>query len=487
MLKKLLKLLLLLLLLLLSIVLFNTFTYKSKQLDVQLLPEEAVSDEAVQHLSEAVQIKTVSYDDASRFDSASFTKFLSYLSETYPLCDSLLEKTLVNGFSLLYKWTGSDPSLSPVILLGHMDVVPAGDDPNEKWTHPPFSGKIENGFVWGRGSLDDKVNVIGILETAEQFLKEGKKPKRTVYFAFGHDEEIGGRAGAVKIAELLESQKVKAEFLLDEGLLITRGIVPGIQRPVALIGITEKGYLSLELSIEMEGGHSSMPPKETPVGILSAAVSKLEKDPFNPRISAPVQEFLAHVGPEMPFFSKMAFANQWLFSGVIIGKYQKTEAGSAIVQTTTAPTIFKSGVKDNVLPMRASAVVNFRILPGESISSVTEHVKKAIGDERVKISVYGHSNEPSPVSDVNSPGFIAIRKSVGEVFDSTITAPSLVVGATDARHYTKVTSNAFRFVPVIALPEDLKRLHGTNERISIENFKDCIRFYRRLLINCGEK
>jgi len=480
---KLFKIILVLFGILLVVVLFNTFTFKSKQPSFPLLAKQAIDEACVTHLSEAVQIKTISYDDVSLIDTAVFSDFLEYLKVTYPLCDSLLNRTVINTYSLLYKWEGSDASLKPVILLGHMDVVPAEDAVDEKWTHPPFSGLIDKDFIWGRGSIDDKVNVIGIMEAVEAQLKEGYKPKRTFYLAFGHDEEIGGREGALKIARYLESKNVKAEFAIDEGLLVTRGVVPGITRPVALVGIAEKGYVSVELSVRTEGGHSSMPPKETSIGILSRAVVNLEDHPLSARISEPVKKFIEYIGPEMPFFSKMAFANPWLFESVIIGKYEKSNAGDAIVRSTTAPTIIKSGVKDNVLPGFAVAVINFRILPGESSESIMTHVKAVIGDERVSCKIVSHTNEPSPIASINSSSFVAIQKSIREVFDSIIITPSIVVGATDARHYTRVAPDAFRFVPIIALPADLKRLHGVNERISIENFKDCIRFYRRLIVN----
>lgn len=483
MVKRLLRLIGLVVLVLLTIVLIKTATYSSRQEAIEPVQAEAIGDQAVQHLADVIKIRTVSYDDGANFDTSAFLHFISYLSQTYPLCDSLLEKEVVNNYSLLYKWTGSDATLAPAIFMGHIDVVPADEGHGEKWEVPPFSGQISDGFLWGRGSMDDKVNIVGLMEAAEMFLKEGIKPKRTIYFAFGHDEEIGGRNGALKIAELLEKRGVMAEFLLDEGLLITKGIVPGIEQPVALVGIAEKGYLSLELSVATEGGHSSMPPKETAIGIISRAVARLERQPFIARISEPVQQFLDHVGPEMPFLSRMAFANQWLLEDVIIGKYQKSASGSAVVRTTTAPVIFRSGVKDNVLPQQALAVLNFRILPGETTESVTARVKALVDDKRVNIKAVNHSNEPSRVSEVAGPGFSAIVKSTKEVFPNTLTAPSLVVGATDARHYSRVTKNAYRFLPIIAQQEDLKRLHGANERISVDNFKDCIRFYRRLILN----
>lgn len=482
MLSKILKIIGILFALLLIIVLFNTLTYKSKQLQLDTVPPIAVTESCVQHLSEAVQIKTVSYDEPSKFDSTAFNRLISYLKKTYPLADSLLDKKVINNFSLLYKWEGEAPSLKPIILMGHMDVVPV-DEENKKWDFQPFSGEITDKFVCGRGTLDDKVNVIGILEAIEMLLKENFKPKRTIYIAFGHDEEIGGQNGAKKIAEYLESQHVNAEFILDEGMVITNGIVPGIKPDLALIGISEKGYLSVELSVETEGGHSSTPAKETPIGILSQAISKLEKNPMPANISEPVQHFLDYVGPEMPFFSKLAFANQWLLKPVIISKYEASNSGNATIRSTTALTIFRSGIKDNVLPSVASATINFRILPGETSDDVMAHLEKTINDSRVNINKVGLSNEAMPVSDIHSEGFKHIEKSVRQVFKNTLTAPSLLVGGTDQKHYSKISTNLFRFLPIILETEDLKRIHGVNEKISIDNFKDIIRFYRQLILN----
>ena len=483
MIKKILKFAAAGLLLLLSLILIRTLLYKSRQHPQHVLPPVAISELAVQHLSEAVQIPTISRD-TGHFDSVPFFRMISFLAHTYPQVEAHLHKKLINGLSLLYTWEGSNNTLQPVILIGHMDVVPVGTEPGEEWENPPFSGAIRNGIVWGRGTLDDKVNVIGILEAVEMLLKQNFKPERTIYLAFGHDEEIGGAHGAEQIARYLEEQHVKASFLLDEGLVITSGIVPGIHnKNVALIGIAEKGYMSAELTVEAPGGHSSMPAKETPIGILSTAVSRLEKHQPEAQFSEPVKQFLDYIGPEMPFSSRLAFANRWLLKGIILKKYEASNAGNAIVRTTTAPTLFKSGTKDNVLPGYASATVNFRIIPGESLESVLEHVRKTINDERVKVRMTGHFSEPSPVSKTDCKAFECVEKSIGQIFPNTLIAPSLVIAGTDARHYTAVSENQYRFVPLIAGSGDLKRIHGANEKISVENFADCIRFYRQLILN----
>jgi len=484
MLLKLLKYSGLLLAILLSLLIGRTLVYKSKQIKVKPVAHVRVSNDALTHLSEAIRIPTVSEAEPAPPDTAHLNAFIAYLEKTYPLTDKTLHKQRINGYSLLYTWEGKNTRLKPMILIGHMDVVPAAGDSGEQWTYPPFSGVIKDGAVWGRGSLDDKITVIGILEAVEMLIKEGFTPERTLYLAFGHDEEVGGRDGAKKIAEYLETRHVKAGFLLDEGLVITSGIVPGIEdRNVALVGVSEKGYASFELSVSATGGHSSMPGKETPIGILSTAISALEKHPMKSRLSAPVNQFLDYVGPEMPFFSKMAFANRWLFSGLVIKKYEASNAGTAIVRTTTAPTIFRSGNKDNVLAGFASATVNFRLLPGDSIADVIKHIRRVIKDNRIVIKSVGHYSEASPVSEVNCPEFKCLEKTIGQIFPKTLTAPSLVIAGTDSRHYKEVAENRYRFVPLVAGPDDLSKIHGVNERMSCPNFMNCICFYRQLILN----
>lgn len=485
MIKKIFKITGVVLLLLILVLLFNTFTYKSKQLQIAAIPVVEVPEQCAEHLAGAVRIKTVS-DDIKKSDTVALKKLLDYLSVTFPLADSVLQKKIINGYSLLYKWEGSDASLKPIVLMGHMDVVPVADEQLKNWDFEPFGGEIKDGYICGRGTLDDKVNVVGLLETAEILLKEGFEPKRTVYFAFGHDEEIGGKEGAKKIAEYLQSKNVQAEFVMDEGMVITKGVVPGIQPDIALVGISEKGYLTVQLSVESQGGHSSMPAKETPIGILSSAIARLEQNPIPVRISEPVSHFLDYVGPEMPFTTKLAFANQWLLKSIILNTYQKSNSGNATVRTTTAPTIFKSGVKENVLPPRADAVINFRILPGETTQDVLAHIEKTVSDSRVKIHEPLYSNEAAEVSDIHSVGFMQIEKTARQVFPQTLVAPSLMLGATDVKQYAIISKNLFRFMPVPFDSEDLSRLHGNNERISIKAFKNCIRFYRQLIVNSCE-
>jgi carboxypeptidase PM20D1 len=466
---------------LIVVLIVRTFLFHSKQLSVSPIEKILVSDSAVQRLVAAVKIPTVSnqLDSLNRMEY--FDSLHVLLEKFFPLSFSTLQKETVSSKSLLLRWNGKDAALKPVIFLSHQDVVPA-EEQERNWTHHPMSGAIDSGYVYGRGTLDDKCGVLGLLEAMEYLLRKNFQPKRTIYFAFGHNEEVGG-SGAKEMAEWFEKKNIDAEFILDEGGSIVTDVIKQVAQPVALIGIAEKGYATVELSVEEASGHSSMPPPHTAIGILSSAIAKLEANPFPARYDGGTKGLFDFIAPEMSFFNRLVFANAWLFSPVIKNILSKKNSTNAGIRTTTAATIFKAGEKENILPHHALAAVNFRILPGETVESVIERIRKTIDDPGVNIKLtltaYGGSN----VSDVSSPGFIAISKSTREIFSTVIAAPYLVVGTTDARHYRNVSKNIFRFIPLVLSNEDLKRIHGINERISVENYKDVIRFYVRLMEN----
>ena len=482
--KRFILLILTLLLVFVAYLLYHTLTFNSRQVEIQAIEKKAIDNQAILHLSQALQIQTISYENPEKFDSAQFRAFNKFLQEAYPLVNSTLEKHLFNEFSHLYRWEGKDPSLAPVILMGHLDVVPIASP--KKWARPPFSGLIENGVIWGRGAIDDKISVIGIMEGVEQLLSEGFQPQRTFYLAFGHDEEIGGELGAKAIVAHLKKEGVQASFIMDEGFAITQGLVPGLTKDVAMIGVAEKGYTSIELTVDMEGGHSSMPAKETAVDVMAGAIKRLKDNPLKAKISPPLQGFIDYLGPEMPFGQKAVFANVNVFKPIIFGIYEKTGSGNALIRTTTAPTIFEAGIKDNVIPTSAKAIVNFRVLPGETAAEVLAHVVNTIGDERVSAQFFGFSSEPSPVSSTESFGFETINKTIKEIFPNTLTTPNLVIGATDARHYTDISTDIYRFVPYHINEKNINAFHGVNENITVENYKNAIRFYRQLIKNTDQ-
>ena len=331
--------------------------------------------------------------------------------------------------------------------------------------------------------MDDKASLLGILEAVEQLLAEGFQPQRTVYLAFGHDEEIGGNNGAAKIAEHLRMRGVQLEFVLDEGMNILNGIVPGISSPVALVGIAEKGYLSLRLSVETPGGHSSIPPSDTAIGMVSRALQQLETKPFPSRLSGPTLQMFEFLGPEMPWPNKLALANLWLFDPLVRKQLMRSPLTNAAVRTTLAPTIFQAGVTENVLPPNATAVINLRIFPGDSIAGAVAYVQRVIDEPRIRITPLAVRREASPVSDIGSPSFILIQRTIRQTAPAALVAPSLLVAATDSRHYTGLTKSIFRFLPITLGAEDTKRYHGIDERISVDDYERCVRFYAQLLRN----
>ncbi|MFQ6116332.1 MAG: M20 family peptidase, partial [bacterium] len=448
--------------LLISVLLIRTarFTFTSKPVQVQSVTDITLNNElTAQHLAEALRFKTISYQDSTKFNGKAFQALHDFLEKAFPNVHSSLKKEIINSYSLLYTWQGSDPSVKPILLMAHQDVVPVIPATEKDWAYPPFEGKIAEGYVWGRGALDDKSGMMGILEAVEALLRDGFQPMRTVYIAFGHDEEIGGLKGAAKIAELFQSRNIQFEYVLDEGGTIVQGIIPGLSGIVAIVGIAEKGYVSLELTVHSEGGHSSMPPKNTTVGILSKAITKLEENPFPANMSYTTQ-FIKHVGPKMPFLNKMVFANLWLSSPLVEKVLSKSPEMNAGIRTTTAATMFSGSVKENVLPIKATAVVNFRIMPGESIASVIEYVNKIINDSRVQIRPKDFGSEPSSVSDIHSKSYDILQKTIHQVSvdEELIIAPFLVVGATDSRYFTGLSDNVYRFMFNKISSEDLKRV-----------------------------
>jgi carboxypeptidase PM20D1 len=466
-----------LLILFLGVLIFRALNFKSKQ---QFLPLQkiSISSPYVKNLSDAIKIKTISFDDPKQLDSSSFQSMITFLKSRYPLCDSLLEKTIINNYSVLYKWQGKNETLKPLLLLAHTDVVPV----EGTWEQDPFSGTIKDGYIWGRGSLDDKVGVLGILEATEKLLKEKFIPERTIYFAFGHDEEVMGKNGASAIAGYLIKKNIQFEYILDEGLMVTDKIVPGIDESVALIGIAEKGYLTIKLSVQLDGGHGSMPLKENSISVLSSALLKIQEHPFDSQITEPVNQFLNYIGPEMPFFKKIVFANQWLFSNIIKSTYKKTASGNALITTTISPTIFQSGSKDNVIPAEAHATLNIRSLPGNTHGEIIARFKKIIDDDRIKFEVL-HSMDPSKISSTNTAAYSSIEKTIRQIFPKTFVAPSLMIAGTDSKHYAHLSPNIYRFLPIRLNQNDLKRIHGANERISETDYAQAIRFYYQLIKN----
>lgn len=448
-------------------------------------PLEMDRQAAIGRLSRSLQFRTVSYSELDPPAApVEHEAFIAWLSQAFPRVHAVLAREIVGGRSLLYTWKGTDPKLQPLLLMGHYDVVPVEPESEANWSHPPFSGAVADGFVWGRGAIDDKASVIGMLEAAELLVAQGFQPRRTILFAFGHDEEIGGAEGAAAIAGLLQSRGVSLEAVIDEGGAILTGLVPGVDRPLAVVGIAEKGILSVELTAEGEGGHSSVPPRRTQVGVIAAAVDRIQRRPFRAGVRGASREMFRWLAPEMPFGTRLIAANLWLFEPLLKLRARRSNSLNAMLRTTIAPTMVRGGVKDNVIPTRASAVINFRILPGDSVEGVLRHVGEAVNDPSVRIrDLGGLSSEPSVVSDPQAPQFELLARTIRQVYPEAVVAPYLVVGATDARHFRQLTGNIYRFAPGRLTQGDLARVHGLNERVPVDDYLEGIRFYRTLMLN----
>ncbi|HVN52975.1 MAG TPA: M20 family peptidase [Anaerolineaceae bacterium] len=515
---------LVLLLFLLALILFRTALFSRTGPTVDPAPEMDVDPELVAgHLGRAIHCQTISNEEADPIVSGSYARVQAFvglhrtLQDMYPRAHRSLNVEQVNNFSLLYTWQGADPALEPALLLAHLDVAPVEPGSESDWTYPPFAGQVADGFVWGRGAIDCKNGVVGILEAVEWLLRNGYKPRRTVMIAFGHDEELDGLLGAKKIAQVLEKRGLTFQSILDEGSFLLKSMVPGVERPVGLVGAAEKGYLNLELSVNQEGGHSSMPSSQTAIGILGRAIANLEIHPAPAHLDPAITLF-RYLGEELSLGMRLIFANAWLFGGLIKRSLSATPETNALIRTTTAVTIIKGGSKDNVLPRQAKAVVNCRILPGENVESTIHHVRSAISDPRVKIGPLQRETEktpektnagsklsqsgqavvanapddnaepvngwnPSLATPLNSSEYRLLERTIRQVFPEAIVAPYLLVATTDSRHYTALSPNIFRFMPVLIDGKELAGMHGVNERISLENCARMVRFYIQWIRN----
>jgi carboxypeptidase PM20D1 len=446
-------------------------------------PADAVDVGAVaKHLSLAIRFRTVSHENRAEDDTTELLGLRRLLESTYPRVHATLSREIINGSGLLYTWKGTDDSLRPALFAAHMDVVPVEPGPDKAWSHPPFEGAIDGGFVWGRGALDDKGSLICLLEAAELLIGQGFKPKRTVYFAFGFDEEVGGTEGAKRIALLLKDRGLFLEYVLDEGMAVTEGVFPDVAVPVAAIGTAEKGFVTVELSAEVEGGHSSMPPRATAIGLVASAVSQVERNPMPARLDAATRQGIELLAGTMPFPKRVVASNLWITEPLIALLAARQPTLNALVRTTTAPTVFEAGVKDNVLPTKARALINSRVLPGDTVDGVLAHTRAAVTDGRVRVTKLERLiSEPSMVSSSESRAFRLIEKTARQFFPNAVVVPALVVGATDSRHYALSAENVYRFVPIKLRAEDLKRVHGADERAGIEDLGTAVRAYEQVL------
>jgi carboxypeptidase PM20D1 len=472
-------------------VVVRTIIYQRSQGSVEKIEGIQMDEQQVaEHLAACVRCKTVPLDESGTPDPPAFQQLHQMLQETYPLVHQKLKREVIavpgqpNGYSLLYTWQGSRPDLPPIMLMAHQDVVSA--DPSE-WTHPPFEGKITDGFIWGRGTLDIKNQLIGIMEAAETLLQQSYRPERTILFGLGHDEETGGVNGCKILGQLFKERGIHLAGIVDEGGGIMEGLAAGVRGPIALVGVSEKGYLTVEFTVHSQPGHSSTPPPQTSIGILARALARLEAHPMPTHLRR-LRPMYHGIGIAAPLYIQVAFSNVWLF-GPLLKRWLVPRAEmNASMRTTTALTIINGGVEDNTIPAEAKAIVNFRLLPGDSIADVLWHAKRVIKDERVKFKpVEGKFNEALPVSPRNAPAYLGLRTVIRQVFGNYPVAPFVMLGGTDCQHFVPVCDHIYRFTSVVMDPSFMGLEHGIDERIPVEAMGKMVEFYAQLMQVWGTK
>ncbi len=432
-------------------------------------------------LGEAIRFRTVSLVEEGE-DRSQFEQFHAWMGARYPAFHAVARRETVGELSLLYTWPGSDAAQPPILLLAHQDVVPVADDTRAAWRVDPFGGVIQGEAVWGRGAIDDKASLVAILEAAEFLAAQGRQPRRTVHLAFGHDEEIGGDQGARRIASLLAERRVHAWFALDEGMAaVERHPLTG--GPAAMIGISERGSGTLRIRAIGQPGHSSMPPAETAVSLVAEAVDRIHAMPIERSLEGgPALAMMRALAPELSSTTRMAVANEWMFAPMLRQRMEGDPTAQALLGTTIAPTMVEGGIRPNVLPAEATAMINLRIHPRDSADDLLRRARAAVaGLSGVTVDWAEAPREATAISSTSSSSYALIAAVSRDILPDTPVAPGLVLAGTDSRYYAPVAENIYRFQPILLSSEDIEGLHGVNERISIANLDRMIRFYISLM------
>ncbi|MAT91343.1 MAG: hypothetical protein CME59_01950 [Halioglobus sp.] len=445
-----------------------------------LVAAQVQAQPPVERLAQGVRFRTISYQEPGRVEHAEFRRFHAFLRASYPRVFDSLSVETVNDYSLLLHWPGSDSRLAPILFTAHIDVVPIEPGTEADWPHPPFAGVIADGRIHGRGTLDDKQGVLGLLEAAESLLAEGYAPRRGIVLAFGHDEEIGGDAGAAALAARMRERGWQFHWMVDEGGMIVTDnpLLPG--RPVAMINVAEKGYVTLTLVATGEGGHSSRPPRISTIGRLAAALEKIESNPFPPELPGPVAAMLTGLAPHLEQPQRFIFDNLWLTGSLVAGQMSQDRLTNSFVRTTTALTMFNAGVKENVVPQRAEAKVNFRLLPGTTPEQVVQRITRLVDDPQVQVIASEWDNIP-PVADHEAEGFAVIAAAATAVYPDVVVVPSLLTATTDTRHYIDLAQNQYRFHGMRISASQASSVHGTGEYIDIDSYLGSIEVARHML------
>ena len=469
----------------LGILVFGALSLRSlPETERSPVPPRFDSVEMLERFRDGLRIPTISQQPGQATNGAAFLAFRALLERSFPRVHAELEKELISNHTLVFKWLGQVPSAPATVLLAHQDVVPVDGENEDQWTHPPFAAQIDDGYVWARGALDDKLGLFAILEAVEILIQEGFVPQRTLYLVFGHDEELGGAHGASEVARLFVERDISLGLVLDEGGALTEGQVPGVDQPVALVGAAEKGYLTALLEVKSLGGHSSAPPAETAIGILAKAISRLEETPFEAHLDEVGRAFFERgIGPSSTFGMQLVYGNLWFFEPILLKVLESNPTTAAMVRTTVAPTMMKAGTKENVLPTQAMALVNFRIFPGETEESVLEEARRIVADPRVALRALAAGRAPSPASSLDSQAWRTLERTIYELFPEAIVAPYLVLGGTDSRYFRSRCDCVYRFLPVRLGADSMSLIHGTNERVAATSLVEAAHFYHQLIQN----
>ena len=442
-------------------------------------PVDFDREQAVLALQQLVRCKTVSYRDSSLEEEAEFQKFVALLPTLYPHVFETCTFTQMEDRALLFCWQGRT-EVDPVVVMAHYDVVPVEEN---GWEKPAFEGILENDVLWGRGTLDTKVTVNGILFAVNHLIAQGYQPERTVYMAFSGGEEING-LGASRIVDWFEAQKITPAFVLDEGGAVVENVFPGVKAPCGLIGIAEKGMLNVQYSVKSSGGHASAPKPGGPVDRLSRACCRVLAKPFPYHITPPVAAMFDTLGRHSNFLYRMIFANLWCFAPVLNLLCKKSGGElNALMRTTVAFTQMKGSKAPNVIPPYAEMVSNMRLNPKDTMDSALAYLKKHVGDNQVEITKLDGMN-PSRISCVEGFGWETVSAAVASTWKGCIVSPYLMVQCSDSRHYGRISDRVYRFSAMDLTAEDRATIHGHNERIRVETLCRTVEFYIRLLGQC---
>ena len=433
-------------------------------------------DAAVDALAQLIRCKTVSYNDHSLEDQGEFEKLVALLPELYPHVFETCDFQQLPDRALLFRWPGKQTG-DPAVLMAHYDVVPVNE---EHWEKPPFDAIIEDGVLWGRGTLDTKATFSGVLFSANHLIAQGFQPEHDIYFAFSGGEEVNGK-GAPNIVQYFVDHNLTPSIVVDEGGAVVQDVFPGVKASCAVVGIAEKGMLNAQYTVKSAGGHASSPKPHTPVGVLAAACTKVEGHPFPMHMTKPAAEMFDTLGRHSTLLYRMIFANLWCFGWVLdlLGRKSGGEM-NALLRTTSAFTQMEGSSARNVIPPEARMVANMRLNPADSIESALAYLKKTVNDPTVEITAVD-SFEPSRISETDCDAWRMLSATVAETFPGTIVTPYLMVACSDSRHWGRISDKVYRFCPMEMSAEERATIHGHNERIRLECIAQCTEFYIRLM------